>query len=1297
MGGRILERWRYWPGQRWLSKKTLKNTLNHKPRQKMKIINLNQTFKEVHTGLMFASLCVVSAIQAQSIDYVAMMTNTPGLVGYWRFDPPFPTNSLVNGYMGTNEGGATIGSPGSGCPLAGYPNNQALVDDGTGYLNTDLYGRFTNQFTLMCWVNVISYPGQNGTDGLYTFLAESANGDDCDLLMLPDGTIGLWPDGVGNVLTTNALPLNQWHFIVGTFTNTGPRCLYVDGQLVGANIGASHRANSSQFAIGYSAYWPNRRTAGSIDEAAVFNRALSASEVGALYLASGPTNLGTLQSITLNVPPNIQLGTLQTSVTANFSSGAALDVTGLSSYASSDTNVLTISSSGLVTAHELGSATLTATYGGLVSTQSVTAVSPAAVLTHRYSFFRGNANDSIGAANGTLQGTAALSGGALTLPDGNGCVSLPAGAIDSNYVALSIEVWANISRTPNGATNVIAALGNPGAFVRLGTHDANGNGNAWIEDQSATGYLPGPITGTVHLAAVWNQGAGDMEFYVNGYPANGGSVFGSLTGISGSQNLTNIIGASVDGTAGIVGSIQECRIYSGALSLDQIRTSLAAGPTNAPLVSNQISARTITNLTVMTHPNFIVGTIQDPVVLASSASVRNIDLTADPSVTFVSGNTNVLVVLTNNQVQAVGVGTTTLTATGLGASGQTTVTTTAAPALKLTHHYSFVSDASDSASGENGTLMGDATANYGLILNSENDGLGYGDYLLLPRDIVGGYPAMTVETWVNLGTQQGSYCRLFSFGSSTYGGGYDHSAMLLSPEYPGPTLTLIVDPVVGTTPAEEMDLPTDQFSANIALQNSGLVQVVAVLDPLSEQVGAVYYNGQLAGVRQFTDPLTAVDVQQCLIGKSASRNDPFLIGAINDLRVYYGAMTAGQVASNYAAVTNSTNTAIVAVNQGAAYITDPPLAQTVLAGQPVVFSVGAVGAPPLSYQWFVGTNVIPGATAATYIIPTASTGNAGLYSVQVSNSLSAGSPAVSAAVQLTVDSAVSLTNGLLLHLSFDGTYNDLSGNGYDGQAGGTPTFVAGIIGSGAVHVNTAPPVFNYVSVPASAALSYAGDFTVSFWQRHAGLPNDLPMVGNSVNSTYQPGWVLTDDFGRQEASLDGAGLIVFDPADASPLVNDGRWHQAALVINRELEVAVVYVDGNPVASQTLVSLGDVLLGDLTDPNNNTLTIGQDPTGTYGVAGEYDIDDLVLWNRALLPSEVRAVYVLGQAGQSIINGFVPETLTAQFSAGALQLTWNSGALQSAPTVLGPWTDVSGASAPSYNVPIGTGNQFFRVKL
>jgi hypothetical protein len=84
-------------------------------------------------------------------------------------------------------------------------------------------------------------------------------------------------------------------------------------------------------------------------------------------------------------------------------------------------------------------------------------------------------------------------------------------------------------------------------------------------------------------------------------------------------------------------------------------------------------------------------------------------------------------------------------------------------------------------------------------------------------------------------------------------------------------------------------------------------------------------------------------------------------------------------------------------------ISTEPANQTVNAGTSVTFSVIASGNPSPGYQWQKNGETILGATSASYTIPFAQVGDAGIYSVVVSNT--AGS-ITSAAATLTVNDVV---------------------------------------------------------------------------------------------------------------------------------------------------------------------------------------------------------------------------------------------------------------------------------------------------
>jgi hypothetical protein len=112
-------------------------------------------------------------------------------------------------------------------------------------------------------------------------------------------------------------------------------------------------------------------------------------------------------------------------------------------------------------------------------------------------------------------------------------------------------------------------------------------------------------------------------------------------------------------------------------------------------------------------------------------------------------------------------------------------------------------------------------------------------------------------------------------------------------------------------------------------------------------------------------------------------------GSTNSTLTINGAITnnAGSyivvVKNNYGSITSAVVTLTVLVP---AWIATQPANQAVILGQNALFSVGAGGDAPLSYQWsFNGTNTILDATNSTLALTNVQTTDGGNYSVTVAN------------------------------------------------------------------------------------------------------------------------------------------------------------------------------------------------------------------------------------------------------------------------------------------------------------------------
>jgi hypothetical protein len=478
------------------------------------------------------------------------------------------------------------------------------------------------------WVRLFDFGDQNGNNAHTTlFLSPHDGGGSVNLSLTTDQ---------GNRFVTRAGPLdNQTNVHIVAELNPDGRFMgiYINGVLVASGsdetvpISAVNDLNSW---IGRSMYAADAYLVGSVDEFRIYNGTLTPQRI-AVDLAAGPDQLitdpGALQSVSLTLPDQLFVNNgAQAQFTGNFANvqNVNLLVYGPPTVSSDNTNVVTVTADGSVRAVGTGSATLTFNYGGKTATKLITVTAPAAVLKHRYSFNdegSSTAADSVGAASGTLNGSATQTGGDLLLSQ-DAYVELPAHLLDG-YYALTVEAWADF---PDN-----------GRWVRLwdfGSQDGNGAGLTSIffsphsgpDGMELTTFTPGrndhvavstnlDNTVNTHIVGVYYPAAGYQELYING--ALVGSNRGASIPLSDVDDVNNWIGRSqFDADPYINANIHEFRIYEGALNAQQVAADFAAGPDNLSVAAPQISVAKSGNTINIAWPADATG-----YVLQSSPSV----------------------------------------------------------------------------------------------------------------------------------------------------------------------------------------------------------------------------------------------------------------------------------------------------------------------------------------------------------------------------------------------------------------------------------------------------------------------------------------------------------------------------------------------------------------------------------------------------------------------------------------------------------------------------------------------------
>ncbi|HRH22475.1 MAG TPA: LamG domain-containing protein [Candidatus Paceibacterota bacterium] len=216
-----------------------------------------------------------------------------GLVGHWSFDEG--TSTIAHDFSGNSLHG-TLTNMAPHTDWVGGKKGKALDFDGTDdfiALGNPSALNITGQITLSAWVNFSSFPSNNngcanycgiimekGFDGTREAYVLRYSGSPAKLEVL---TFGPSID-YGTSWNIN-FPINTWHHVVGLYNGTS-WVLYVDGVLVASAVKAvGAQSSSANAAIGgaYISGTPGRFFPGKIDDVRVYSRALSDSEVQALY------------------------------------------------------------------------------------------------------------------------------------------------------------------------------------------------------------------------------------------------------------------------------------------------------------------------------------------------------------------------------------------------------------------------------------------------------------------------------------------------------------------------------------------------------------------------------------------------------------------------------------------------------------------------------------------------------------------------------------------------------------------------------------------------------------------------------------------------------------------------------------------------------------------------------------------------------------------------------------------------------------------------------------------------------
>lgn len=368
----------------------------------------------------------------------------------------------------------------------------------------------------------------------------------------------------------------------------------------------------------------------------------------------------------------------------------------------------------------------------------------------------------------------------------------------------------------------------------------------------------------------------------------------------------------------------------------------------------------------------------------------------------------------------------------------------------------------------------------------------------------------------------------------------------------------------------------------------------------------VYWDGAWAGSTArplgYTDPIRSTQ----LGSSSPSFNGEGWVGKLDEVAFYADALAPESIQAHYLAFFAGNPPVITQQPQGGTY----------LPGVALTLSVKATG-PNLAYQWYQGTTALAGKTDPTLTFPNLSAGDAGTYSVTVTNTAGV---VPSAPVAIAVSSslpapliryqtAVSNETSLISYYTFDRLLPNDVFDSHDGTLAGNAGWAAGIGGGpgqgllldGSGHVKLgAVSDFDFASGTGTvegwirADWTSRSDYPCMFANRDGATRWSLHLSGDKKYLTFWNG-------------INSLGYTV--PAGGAGTA----WHHVAMVF--DAGTATYYWDGAPVGTQTQ------------SPSENFVTVqlGSSAAETTAEGWAGMLDEVAFYSAALPDTSILAHY------------------------------------------------------------------------
>lgn|GEM_PF-932053 len=1033
--------------------------------------------------------------------------------------------------------------------------------------------------------------------------------------------------GNGSVATGFQMPTNVWMHLAVTFDGTN-FLFYTNGVLAASGTGDLGAPNGAPVYLGTSSSCPG--FAGLIDEASFYNRALSVSEIQAVYNAGSvgkclipPAITAQPQSQTVPVGTNvtftvIAVGAAPLSYQWRFggtnltgATGTSLTLTNVQSTNVGNYSVVITNAGGSVTSSNalLSIVGCTSTPLGLISWWAA----------------EGNANDRFGTNDGTLVNGAGFAPGEVGQAfsvNGNGQyinILRSPGLDVSNQV--TIDFWMN-SDPSNPIGSAIEGLVTSDFYgIEMNSTPGHVGLNLFLSTNSG-GFWPGTSDlngiGMTFPAGEWHHVAGtydgtNMQMYLDG------RAFGNPRPWSGTispmfVNSTVTIG-SEDGRTScgcggryFHGLIDEVDIFNRALSSNEIAAIYNAGSFGKCLPP----------------PYFVVQPQSQTVFAGANVTFTATAVGASPlkyqwqlGGTNITGATQTTLAVTNVLSTSGGYSVTVSNSLGTITSSNAFLTVippgcTPNPA-GIIGWWRGESNAVDTAGTNSGTLQGGVSFTAGEVGHAFSfDGSGFVQIPTAPSLNFTGTSPMTVELWAYTTVTQTSFSFL---GKRDTGCG-------LTWEY-----QMAYDPNNGLHFNSDSGGPTYSGGVftHLPFPLNTWMHLTATFDG---STFLFYTNGVVAATG--TGTLGPLNNAPLMLGSSGGCGVPF-VGLLDEVTLYNRALSSSEIQSIYLSGSfgKCGQPPLIAVQ---------PQNQAALVGQSVSLAVLVDGSTPLAYQWSLNGTNLAGATASSLLFTNVQLANAGVYSATISNAFGFITSS-NASLSVNVPVCDSVVSNLISWWAGEGNANDNMGTNSGLPQGGVG-FTAGAVGE----------AFNFdglsgnVIVPDSPSLRITNQLTIEAWINTRSTNSDRDIVSKMGGVGGNNGYEFFLSRNSLQGFFNSPGQGWPSATISCPIpITLGAWNHVAFTYDHS--AMKLYFNGQPIATN---AIGPATINFAT----SNLRIGGNENNQNYFDGQ--IDEAAVYNRALNSAEIQAIYNAASAGRCMMGPSIqaqPQSHTVPAGADA----------------------------------------------